>query len=88
MRRETIESCLYGVDIDPGAADIAKLRLWLALVVDYDLPEIEPLPNLDYKIMQGNSLLEEFEGVKFYEESEESNKVQPIDFDKGRKNKN
>jgi len=59
LKKETIQNCIYGVDIDPGAVEIAKLRLWLSLVVDYDLEDIEPLPNLDYKIMQGNSLLEE-----------------------------
>jgi len=59
IKKETIQNCIYGVDIDPGAIEIAKLRLWLSLVVDYDLEDIEPLPNLDYKIMQGNSLLEE-----------------------------
>lgn len=59
LKKETIQNCLYGVDIDPGAVEIAKLRLWLSLVVDYELEEIEPLPNLDYKVMQGNSLLEE-----------------------------
>jgi len=58
LKRHTIQNCLYGVDIDPGAVEIAKLRLWLSLVVDYELEEIEPLPNLDYKIMQGNSLVE------------------------------
>jgi hypothetical protein len=46
------------VDIDPGAVDIAKLRLWLSLVVDEeDYESIKPLPNLDYKIVCGNSLL-------------------------------
>jgi len=59
LKKESIQNCIYGVDIDPGAIEIAKLRLWLSLVVDYDLEDIEPLPNLDYKIMQGNSLLEE-----------------------------
>lgn len=59
MKKEIIENCIYGVDIDPGAVEIAKLRLWLSLVVDYELADIEPLPNLDYKIMCGNSLLEE-----------------------------
>jgi len=59
LKKETIQNSIYGVDIDPGAVEIAKLRLWLSLVVDYELEEIEPLPNLDYKIMQGNSLLEE-----------------------------
>lgn len=59
IKKQTIQNCIYGVDIDPGAVEIAKLRLWLSLVVDYELEDIEPLPNLDYKIMQGNSLLEE-----------------------------
>lgn len=59
LKKETIQNCIYGVDIDPGAVEIAKLRLWLSLVVDYELADIEPLPNLDYKIMCGNSLLEE-----------------------------
>jgi hypothetical protein len=46
------------VDIDPGAVEIAKLRLWLSLVVDEDdIKNIKPLPNLDYKIVCGNSLL-------------------------------
>ena len=59
IKKQTIQNCIYGVDIDLGAVEIAKLRLWLSLVVDYELEDIEPLPNLDYKIMQGNSLLEE-----------------------------
>lgn len=61
IKKEIIENNIYGVDLEAGATDIARLRFWLALVVD----EIEPhpLPNLDYKIMQGNSLLERFEGI-------------------------
>ena len=59
LKKDTIQNCIYGVDIDPGAIEIAKLRLWLSLIVDYTVEEIEPLPNLDYKIMQGNSLIEE-----------------------------
>jgi len=58
FKRECIEKSLYGVDIDPGAVEIAKLRLWLSLVVDEeDIKRIKPLPNLDYKIVCGNSLL-------------------------------
>jgi len=58
FKRECIERSLYGVDIDPGAVEIAKLRLWLSLVVDEeDIKQIKPLPNLDYKIVCGNSLL-------------------------------
>lgn len=59
LKKETIQNCLYGVDIDPGAIDIAKLRFWLSIVVEENIEDIEPLPNLDYKIMQGNSLLED-----------------------------
>jgi Eco57I restriction endonuclease. len=58
FKRHAIQNCLYGVDIDPGAVEIAKLRLWLSLVVDEeDIRQIKPLPNLDYKIVCGNSLL-------------------------------
>ncbi|NCO98556.1 hypothetical protein GW864_05350, partial [bacterium] len=69
FKRHAIQNCLYGVDIDPGAVEIAKLRLWLSLIVDeQDIKQIKPLPNLDYKIMQGNSLLEEYEGIKLFDE--------------------
>ncbi|MBC8526142.1 MAG: Eco57I restriction-modification methylase domain-containing protein [Candidatus Cloacimonetes bacterium] len=61
LKKDTIQNSIYGVDIDPGAVVIAKLRFWLSLVVDAEKPE--PLPNLDYKIMQGNSLIESFEGI-------------------------
>ena len=58
FKRHAIQNCLYGVDIDPGAVEIAKLRLWLSLVVDEeDVKQIKPLPNLDYKVVVGNSLL-------------------------------
>ena len=60
VKREIIQNNIYGVDIEQGAVDIARLRFWLSLVVDEDRPQ--PLPNLDYKIMQGNSLLESFMG--------------------------
>src|SRR3989344_820594 len=69
LKRETIENCLYGVDIESSAVDIAKLRFWLTLIVDeLDMKNIKPLPNLDHKIMCGNSLLEEFEGKKLFDE--------------------
>jgi adenine-specific DNA-methyltransferase len=66
LKKETISNSLYGVDIDPGAVEIAKLRLWLSLVVDENKPH--PLPNLDHKIMQGNSLISEYEGIKLFDE--------------------
>ena len=57
LKRHAIQHSLYGVDIDASAIDIAKLRLWLSLVVDEDdLAHVRPLPNLDYRIIHGNSL--------------------------------
>lgn len=58
VKKEIIQQNIYGVDLENGAVEIARLRFWLALVVDETEPQ--PLPNLDYKIMQGNSLLERF----------------------------
>ena len=70
LKRQTIENSLYGVDIDSSAVDIAKLRFWLSLIVDEEnIKEIRPLPNLDHKIMCGDSLVEEFEEVKLFDES-------------------
>jgi len=60
LKKEIIENNIYGVDIEKGAIDIARLRFWLSIVVDAEEPE--PLPNFDYKFMQGNSLIECFEG--------------------------
>ncbi|MEM2929163.1 MAG: Eco57I restriction-modification methylase domain-containing protein [Nitrososphaerota archaeon] len=58
LKRHCINHSLYGVDIDPGAVEICKLRLWLSLIVDEeDFYQIKPLPNLDYKIICGDSLL-------------------------------
>ncbi len=66
LKRNFIENNLYGVDIDTAAVDIAKLRLWLSLIVDEkSFEKINPLPNLDYKIMQGNSLVESIYDIDF-----------------------
>ncbi|RDI71986.1 Eco57I restriction-modification methylase domain-containing protein [Halopelagius longus] len=58
-KRTIILNNLYGVDIDEGAVEICKLRLWLSMVADIeDEPgEVEPLPNIDFNIRQGNSLI-------------------------------
>ena len=58
IKKSIIQNNIYGVDIEKGAVDIARLRFWLSIVVDEETPS--PLPNLDYKIMQGNSLLESY----------------------------
>jgi type I restriction-modification system DNA methylase subunit len=54
---EIIHTNIYGVDIDPFVINIARLRLWLSLAVDFEGMEPEPLPNLDYKVEIGDSLL-------------------------------
>lgn len=61
IKKSIIKNNIYGVDIEKGAVDIARLRFWLSIVVDENTPT--PLPNLDYKIMQGNSLIESYQGV-------------------------
>ncbi len=53
---EIIQNNLYGVDIDLFAVNIAKLRLWLSLAVDFEGKTPPPLPNLDFKIERGDSL--------------------------------
>lgn len=59
IKEQIIENSIYGVDIEKGAVDIARLRFWLSLVVDENAPK--PLPNLDYRIVVGNSLVSKFE---------------------------
>ncbi len=77
-KKRIVERVIYGVDIQPQAVDICKLRLWLSLMVDYELSadpdnceatffrkalkEIEPLPNLDFKIRRANSLVDYIHG--------------------------
>ncbi len=72
-----IQKCIYGVDIQQIAIEIAKLRFFIALLVDERIEKskpnwgIEPLPNLEFKLMQGNSLVSEFMGINL--DAEDSN---------------
>ena len=59
VKREIIQKNIFGVDIEQGAVDIARLRFWLSLIIDEQEPT--PLPNLDYKIVCGDSLLSRFD---------------------------
>jgi hypothetical protein len=58
-RRAIVRDNLFGVDTNPMAVRLAELRLWLAMVVDDDAApaDVAPLPNLDWNIRQGDSLL-------------------------------
>ena len=64
-----IQNSIYGVDIQSIATEIARLRFFISLLVnesvDKEKPNsnIEPLPNLDFKIMQGDSLVSKFMGI-------------------------
>ena len=72
LKKQIIESCLYGVDIQEQAVRLCELRLWLSLVVDYQVDTTKPfekairevpsLPNLSYRIVRGDSLLERLFG--------------------------
>jgi Alw26I/Eco31I/Esp3I family type II restriction m6 adenine DNA methyltransferase len=58
IKKKIVTDNLYGVDIMEEATEIAKLRLFLALVsAAHDVDELEPLPNIDFNIMAGNSLI-------------------------------
>lgn len=59
VKENIIQNSIYGVDIEKGAVDIARLRFWLSLIVDQEKPK--PLPNLDFKIVIGDSLVNRME---------------------------
>lgn len=58
VKENIIQNSIYGVDVEKGAVDIARLRFWLSLIVNEEKPKA--LPNLDYKIVVGDSLLSKF----------------------------
>ena len=81
LKVNTIKNCIFACDIEPSAVDIAKLRLWLSIVIDDEITEDvgngdfdahskpRQLPNLDCNIICGNSLIDEFKGNKLMTES-------------------
>ena len=66
-KRKIIENCLFGVDLNPNAVNICRLRLWIELLKnayytkESEYTELETLPNIDINIRVGNSLLHRFE---------------------------
>jgi len=78
LRKRLIEDCIYGVDIQERAVHLARLRLWLSLIVDTEVedPEaIPPLINLDFKIVKGDSLVSKICGFEFNLETQLSGRV-------------
>jgi len=58
LKREIISQNLFGVDIDENAVEIARLRLWLSIIEEVeDSEHIDTLPNIDFNIIAGNSLV-------------------------------
>lgn len=82
LKVNTIKNCIFACDIEPSAVDIAKLRLWLSIVIDDQITEDvgngdfdahskpKQLPNLDCNIICGNSLVDVFRGQKLISESD------------------
>ena len=73
IKKHIIQNNIYGVDIEKGAVEIARLRFWLAIIVDEKTPHT--LPNMDFKIMQGNSLIPTFNGkvINLYDKTRHIN---------------
>lgn len=71
IKRKIIVNNLHGVDINPEAVEICRLRLWLSMVLDIEEPphanENWALPNLDFRIAAGDSLLDRAAGIAFKE---------------------
>lgn len=57
IKKKIIIKNLYGVDIQEGAVEICKLRLWLWLISSSFDQKVEPLPNIEYNFTVGNSLI-------------------------------
>lgn len=68
LKKDIIENCLFGVDINPNSCEITKLRLWIELLkYSYYIFEegkntnnLETLPNIDINIKCANSLISRF----------------------------
>jgi hypothetical protein len=58
IKLRTIEGSIYGVDIQPLATELSRLRCWLSLIVDEKPGSIKPLPNLNFKFITANSLID------------------------------
>ena len=73
-----IQNSLYGVDIEFDAVEIAKLRLWLSLIVDESTLDQspKPLPNLSFHLRMGNSLVDTYEGIKLWNSRWRGSKVE------------
>ncbi len=58
LKLSILQNNIFGVDIEPMAIEISRLRAWLAIIVEVEsLKNVEPLPNLDFRFVCANTLL-------------------------------
>lgn len=81
-KRNLIENCIYGVDINPKSVLICRLRLWIELLKNTFYTEetnfkyLETLPNIDINIKTGNSLISKFDtGLNIFEQKAVNNLI-------------
>ncbi len=82
MKLQIISNNLFGVDIEPMAVEISRLRAWLSLVVDLEpnMKSVKPLPNLDFRFVCANSLihLDSSDALVFGEDPELGSKLEEV----------
>ena len=58
QKLEILQNNVFGADIEPMAVEIARLRVWLSMIVEREsIGQVEPLPNLDFKFVCADSLV-------------------------------
>ncbi|MEM5810246.1 MAG: DNA methyltransferase, partial [Candidatus Aenigmatarchaeota archaeon] len=82
LKQKIIQENLYGVDVKDWACMVGELRLWLSLIIEteekyMDIYTKPLLPNLSFKIRQGDSLVEEIGGIQISLRGEISRYIPP-----------
>lgn len=84
-KKELLTSCIYGIDIDINAVEVAKFSLLIKLVEDETEPSVVGsvpiLPNLTNNILYGNSLVSSEEIIGFNPNQEELIEINPFNWD-------
>lgn len=80
LKLSIIENSIFGVDIEPMAIEISRLRAWLSVIIDEpDKQNIQPLPNLDFKFVCADSLRSLSKGeISFFDDQELDKKLSEI----------
>lgn len=81
LKKSILSKSLYGVDIESTAIEICRLRAWLSIIVDIpEGAEVEPLPNLDFKFICANTLiqLDQDTQVSLFDDHQLQNQLQEI----------